>query len=180
MKLPKKVQEQIDSLKEEVLSETLCASRKRDLEFERERQRLASKGIKTQTKYMFHLTDSKSARRIQSEGFQPSKAFYKAFGKGINLCPKIEDVLKYKRMRRSETKRVSILVVKVLIGKSHPNESDDQVIIREKNGANYSKPKYMMPKKGFDSMYSLRPLKQIWIIPNKKRAIPIVEIEIQD
>jgi hypothetical protein len=177
LKLPKTIQEQIRPYLKEVIGTTIIDTKIFRNKFEKEKEKLLDKGIKPSIKTMYHLTDTKSAKLIIQNGFNPSRSYYKAFGRGVNLCPKLEDVIKYRRMRKSESKKVSIIVAKVLIGKAHGNSSSDETTVREVNGAVYSKPEYMMPKRGFDSMYSLNPLKQIWIIPSGSRVFPIAEIE---
>lgn len=176
----KQIQKKLLCISDEIISFEKSINPILERKFERQRKVLEEKGRSPRIHIMFHLTDTKSARKIMKEGFKVQKSFYKAFGKGINLCPNILDILKYKRMRASGSGKVSILISKVLIGKAHGNYSDVQKIIEEVNGASYSKPKFMRPRNGFDAMYSLKPNKQIYIIPCGERVLPIGLIEVQD
>lgn len=176
--LPQNVIKQLIQLEFDISSINYSRPKALVKKFRQQKSLMLNKKNQPSVKFMFHLTDTYSAQDILKNGFNVSKSYYKAFGKGINLCPKIKDVLKYKRMKRSNTGKVSIIIARVLIGRSHGNSSDDHEMIREPNGASYSKPKYMRPKKGFDSMYSLVPKKQIWIIPSSARVLPIAEVEL--
>lgn len=178
--LPKTVVEQVKDYVDQIECVSPIENSPLLKDFEREKERLELKGIKVSVRYMFHLTDTQSAKLIRANGFNPQLSFYKAFGKGVNLCTKMDGVIKYKRMRKSDSKKVSIFITKVLVGRSHGNSSDDSDIVRDSNGASYSRPKHMMPKKGYDCMYSLDPYKEIWIVPSKRRVIPVAEIQIRD
>lgn len=178
-KLPKRVQKELSPHLEDVLSIRSVFIDELRSKFELEKKSLIKKGRQPTVRWMYHLTDSKSAKGILEEGFDPKRSFYKAFGIGINLCPKLKNVLKYRKMRKSKSNKVSVIISKVLIGNAHGNSSDVNNIIKEKNGSSYSKPLYMKPKRGFDSMYSLRPYKEIWIIPSKFRVLPVYEVELR-
>ena len=98
----------------------------------------------------------------------------RAFGKGVNLATNISHLKHYYSMYKNKNNNVSIIVCQVCVKKSHENESDiTEKKFMEKYG--YSKPKYMSPKKGYDSMYSFD--KTIWIIPRSSRVYPSFVIE---
>ena len=96
----------------------------------------------------------------------------RAFGKGVNLCHKFNELLKYNGMFKDKKGRSALIIFQVLIRKSHSNASDDQKIIKNSDGSYYTKPQYMFPQKGFDSMYSKAPHKEVWIIPSSQRVYP--------
>jgi hypothetical protein len=137
-----------------------------------EYKRLELRGSKTSRSLMYHLTTESNAKEILRNGFSFKNSKLRAFGKGVNLAPSIEEVVKYKILYPSKRQTYSILVCEVLTGNSHGNHSDDNVVVRTKCGSFYSKPQFMKPKVGYDSMYSLQPLKKIWVIPDPKRVYP--------
>jgi len=121
---------------------------------------------------LYHLTETSNVKSICKNGFDISLSRMRAFGKGINLANTISHLKHYYNMYKNKNNNVSIIVCEVCVKKSHENESDitaDKFI--EKYG--YSKPKYMSPKKGYDSMYA----GPIWIIPSSSRVYPSFVIE---
>lgn len=176
--LPNAIKKQFIPFSKEVANVFVINSVRHIKRFKKEKIKFIERGVRPSVRVMYHLTDTNSAKKIVQNGFNSSLSYYKAFGKGVNLCPNLGDVIKYRRMRASKSGRVSVIVVKVLIGKAHGNSSNDEIMVRESNGASYSKPEFMMPKRGFDCMYSLDPLKQIWIIPSGSRVMPIAEVEL--
>ena len=129
-------------------------------------------GKKPSEKLFFHLTNCTSAQLIQAKGFNVNFSCMRAFGKGINLCQSFNDLLKYNEMFKDNKGRSALIICQVLIGKSHANSSNDQKIIKNTNGSFYTKPQYVHPQKGYDSMYSETPRKEVWIIPSSQRVYP--------
>jgi hypothetical protein len=126
-------------------------------------------GKKPSEKIFYHLTKCSSAKKIVVNGFNVHNSRLHAFGKGINQCPNFKDVLKYHKMYSDNKNRSALFVTQSLIGKAHSNSSDDQVIVKNTDGSYYTKPQFMVPRKGFDSMYSKSPYKEIWVIPSAQR-----------
>lgn len=136
-------------------------------------------GSKPIQKWMYHLTTNENAVRISKEGFSIEKAKMKAFGKGINLCTSIQDVVGFHKIYKNKSNIYSILICRVAYLKPHPNSSDASRIITNLDGSFFTSPKYMSPKKGFDCMYSDRPYKKIWVIPSKSRVYPAYILKIK-
>lgn len=134
---------------------------------------------KPSEKLMFHLTTHKNALKICQQGFDVNKSRMKAFGKGINLCPSLEEVLKFYRIYKNKKDVYSVVVSLVSVGKAHSNSSDDSILVKNKDGSYFTKPKHMQPKAGFDSMYSDKPLKKIWVIPLSARIYPCFVLKIK-
>ena len=148
--------------------------------YNREFQKLTKKREKKpQHKLMFHITNRFAAREIAKVGFDISKSKLKAFGRGVNLCSELSDVINFHHMHASKLGLSTIIVCQVQIGKSHANKSFDDQIVKLPDGNIYSKPEYYKPKKGFDSMYSESPYKKIWIIPSSARVYPSFLIDIK-
>lgn len=136
--------------------------------YEMQQARLGKKNQQTpQQKNLFHITELSIAKKILKEGFRLDFCKNKAFGKGVYFCETARDTLTYSK----NDKLKALLVCKVLIGKAHQNSSDVTKIIKNKDGSIYSKPLYMRPKRGFDSMYSNSKTK-IWVIPASSRIHP--------
>ena len=98
----------------------------------------------------------------------------RAFGKGVNLATNISHLKHYYNIYKNKNNNVSIIVCQVCVKKSHENESNITAKDFRKEYS-YSKPKYMSPKKGYDSMYGFD--KTIWVIPSSSRVYPSFVIE---
>lgn len=129
-------------------------------------------GKKPSERFFYHLTRCSSAKKIAKVGFNIKLSRLCAFGKGINLCTDFKNVLKYQRMYIDSNNRSALILTQGLVGKAHANSSDDNTIIRNNDGSSYTKPQRMLPRKGFDSMYSKSPSREIWIIPSSQRVYP--------
>jgi hypothetical protein len=123
-------------------------------------------------KLMYHLTSVENALEISKHGFKIQKSRMRAFGKGVNLCLSMDDVLGFHKIYRNKKNLYSVIVCQVVYYKAHANSSNDIKIITNADGSYFTAPKFMTPKKNFDSMYSDRPYKKIWIIPSQARVYP--------
>lgn len=125
---------------------------------------------------MYHITKNKYAKSIAKNGLDISRSKYRAFGKGVNLSNDITHLKRYKDIL-GNPKDATIIVCQVYIGESHANYSDGGKDKEYHKKYGHSKPKYMSPKKGYDSMYAAN--KTIWIIPSSARVYPLFLIKIK-
>lgn len=128
-------------------------------------------GARPKRKMLYHLTSFSRINNIVRTGFNIPKNSKSAFGRGVNLCKNIKYVLKFSCLYSKE-KETKILVCEVLLGKGHANKSDDNLVMKNKDGSIYSKPDFIMPNKGYDHMFSEQPYKEIWVVPSARRVYP--------
>lgn len=145
--------------------------------FKRAKRRSMIKYKNVKVRILFHLTNNNSGKLIAQNGFDVSRGKTKAYGKGIYFTDKIIDLKRYLHHihDKDESGSVTIMVCCVIIGKAHLNYSDPSDLrYFEKYG--YSRPKYMSPRKGYDSMYTKD---GIWIIPVSSRIYPKYLVKIK-
>lgn len=130
-------------------------------------------------KLMFHITNLKNAKEISNDGFSIKKSKMKAFGRGVNLCPSLKDVIHFHKIYKNKNDLYSIIVCRVVYFNSHSNSSDDSKVVTNPDGSYFTSPKYMKPKRGFDCMFSKHPYKKIWVIPSSSRVYPAFLINIK-
>jgi hypothetical protein len=123
---------------------------------------------------LYHLTKTSNVESICKNGFNINMSKIRAFGKGVNLASNIMHLKNYYNMHKNKNGSVSIIVCQVCVKNYHENFSDftDKKFIKK---FGYSKPLYITPKKGYDSMYAVK--KNIWIIPSSSRIYPSYVIE---
>lgn len=83
-------------------------------------------------------------------------------------------------MYTDKKNRSAVIITQALIGKAHSNSSDDEVIVKNEDDSYYTKPQYMKPRNGFDSMYSKSPYKEIWVVPSSSRVYPSYLVILKD
>lgn len=130
---------------------------------------LASPKYKTY-KVMYHITTNSNAKNIIKNGFDTSKAQCNAFGKGINLTDKLEDLKNY----HDKTHTVVILCL-VRYNKLLLNISTKKRVTC--NTGSYSKPKYMNVPTGYDGFSTTG---SIFVIKNKRNVHPLCTFEYSD
>ena len=112
---------------------------------------------------LFHGTSAKAGRMICESGFKVGPNA-NAFGRGVNLSPKIEHTLLYLHGRPE----ACTLVCAAAIGKTHENES------RQVAGQHDTVPDNVRPRPGFDAMTGMGGL--ILVVPSAARVRPIAAI----
>ena len=139
--------------------------------YQKEKQRLVERRSNSvEERLLFHVTRESASKKIKNEGFCVNLVRNLAFGKGVNLYSSVKSV--YEHLERYTVgERFVIFVCQTIIGAAHENSSDlKQIVFR--NGAGFSKPRYLRPKPGYDAMYSNDAEHSIWVIPSKKRVYP--------
>jgi hypothetical protein len=134
-----------------------------NLEKRYEQQRAAMK-VKTQ-RFMYHTTKT-AGDSIEKHGFRPAKTIG-AFGKGIYLGGNMEQVTLYATRGVNTT-----FVCRALVGRAHANEPV------EMTNSDVTKPLFVKPKEGYDSLYFGK-TKKIAVIPHHMRVLPIVRVDWQ-
>ena len=123
---------------------------------------------------MYHMTSRKSAQNIMKHGFDPKRARTKAFGAGINVSSKFNEVLRY-----APDDEPCIIFCIVTYRRALLNEPDVTQMIHEvcEDGAElwYSKPTYMHPPPGYDALFC----DDIYVFPSSAQVIPIFFIPCQ-
>jgi len=116
---------------------------------------------------MFHITTKENAINILNNGFDITLSKRGAFGKGINLTTDIDHIKHYYNKKSNY-----IVVCIVKFNKKQNNTSDIKTMIKDENGNEYSKPKYITPSKGYDILYVSGP--EIYVVPKSEQVYPIM------
>jgi hypothetical protein len=119
-------------------------------------------------KLMYHITTLENAKSILKNGFDVSKAYAMAFGKGINLT---DDINELKHYYNKKTRNAIILCI-VRYNKLKYNESTYTKEYYEKYG--FSKPTHMNVPKGYDGFYN----SDIFVMKSKKYVYPLCTLNI--
>lgn len=118
------------------------------------------------SKLMYHITSEENAINILNNGFDIRLSKKGAFGKGINLTT---DINHLKHYYNKKTNYIIVCIVK--FNKKQNNSSNNNIIIKE-DGVSYSKPKYIIPSKGYDILYVSGP--EIYVAPKTEQVYPIL------
>ena len=119
---------------------------------------------------LFHLTSTSRAEAIASAGFSTDLCRASALGRGVNLCQRPQDALRFHSGRADQDGRACLIECRVAVGRAHENTSGPEWV--EVDGAKFTKPAHMLPRPGFDAMYG-GPDNSFWVIPSGTRVLPV-------
>lgn len=122
-------------------------------------------------KIMFHITSQTNANNILKNGFDISKSKRGAFGVGINLCNKINDVLNYCNKNCN-----TIIVCMVKYNKLKKNSTNEKTMeYSNDNKYWYTKPEYTYVPKKYDGFFTNV---DIYVMRSKKNVCPLLSFKI--
>lgn len=116
---------------------------------------------------LFHLTTTPRAEAIASVGFSTDLCRASALGRGVNLCQRSQDAL---RFHPGGTDQACLIECRVAVARAHENTSGPEWV--EVDGAKFTKPAHMLPRPGYDAMYG-GPNNSFWVIPSGRRVLPV-------
>lgn len=119
---------------------------------------------------LFHLTSTSRAEAIARAGFSTDLCRASALGRGVNLCQRPQDALRFHPGRADDEGRACLVECRVAVGRAHENTSGPEWV--EVDGAKFTKPAHMLPRPGYDAMFG-GPDNSFWVIPSGQRVLPV-------